>query len=196
MTAWEHLCQAYLGYHVSRDGRGTGRGRTLRVVVHMRAVAQVVASRSAERCVAGEAFQMLDGTWRRVEVIVEDSLVEVLPAGRVEKRLASPSTRSNMPASARHSVRGQRMAMGSLLIVRTVTVAGIFVTIKRPRSSADDATDRRGLSSGDRVNKILGALSDARHALVSATGASKVAGKSMRSAKPPYRTGAQARPVV
>lgn len=163
-------------------------GRTLGVVVHMRVVVQVVASRRAERFAADVAFQMLDGEWRRAEIIVEDSLVEVPPARRVEKRLASPSPRENMPASTRHSIGSQRMAMGSPLIVSTVTVAGIFVTLNGSRSRADDATDGLGLSSGDRVNRILVALSDTEDASVAATGASKVAGNSVcRAATVPKR---------
>lgn len=149
----------------------------------MRVVTRVVASRGADRLAADDAFQTLDGKWPPAEIILEDGLVKHLPAGKVEKRLAvSPSARENMPASVQYSVMGQRMALRSLVTVSTVTVAGMFATLKGSRGRVDDAMAGPGLSCGDRVNRTGGALSDTQYALVAATGASTVAGNSVRRA--------------
>lgn len=163
----------------------------------MRVVTRVVASRRAERLAADGAFQTLDGKWSPAGIILEDGLVKRLPVGKVEKRLAvSPAARENVPASVQYSVMSQRTALGSLAIVSTVTVAGMFVTLKDPRGRVDDATDGPGLRCGDRVNRILVALSRTQYALVAARGTSKVAGKSVRRVKPPYRSGARVGPVA
>ena len=143
----------------------------------MRVVTRVVASRRAERLAADDAFQTLDGKWSPAEITLEDGMVNRLPTGKVEKRLAvSPTARENVPASVQYSAMSRRMALGSLVIVSTVTVVGMFVTLEDPRGRVDDATDGPGLSCGERVNRILFALSRTQYALVAATRASKVAG--------------------